>query len=143
MPKKIDLSKILGVNKPASTQVLTLYIPDRDREGNKIRNLNKWIKEAQRVLTMIGGGSTMMPPADGTWLDPEKNINDPEKIKDEDLVWEKTRIIYTYIDPDKFENNLNRLKKFLHSFGRETNQGEVVFEFDGMLYRIDEYDQHK
>ena len=143
MPKKIDLSKILGVNKPSSTQVLTLYIPDKDREGNKIKNLNKWIKEAQRVLTMIGGGSTMMPPADGTWLDPEKNINDPEKIKDEDLVWEKTRIIYTYIDPDKFENNLNRLKKFLHSFGRETNQGEVVFEFDGMLYRIDEYDRHK
>ena len=85
----------------------------------------------------------MMPPADGTWLDPKKNINDPDKTKDEDLVWEKTRIIYTYIDPDKFENNLNRLKKFLHGFGKETNQGEVVFEFDGMLYRIDKYDQAK
>lgn len=72
MPKNIDLSKILGVSKPASTQVLTLYIPDKDRKGGKIKNLNKWIKEAQRVLTMIGGGSTMMPPADGTWLDLKK-----------------------------------------------------------------------
>jgi hypothetical protein len=23
---------------------------------------------------MIGGGSTMMPPADGTWLDPKKKL---------------------------------------------------------------------
>lgn len=48
--------------------------------------------------------------------------------------------MYTYIIPDKFEKNLNSLREFLHRFGRETNQGEVVFEFDGEFFRIREYD---
>lgn len=139
----INLSEILGVSEPASVQVLTLYIPDKDKDGKKIKHLEKWIKEAQKVLTIIGGGSTTIPPADGTWLNPEKNveaISDINKLKDEDLLWEKTRIIYTYIYPDRFELNLKMLREFLHRFGRETNQGEVVFEFDGTFYRIREYD---
>lgn len=49
-------------------------------------------------------------------------------------------MIYTYIDPDRFERNIKELRVFLHSFGHQTNQGEVVFEFDGRLYRIRKYD---
>ena len=30
---------------------------------------------------------------------------------------------------------------FLHRFGRQTNQGEVVVEFDGRFYRIKTYDE--
>jgi len=46
----------------------------------------------------------------------------------------------TYINPDEFEGNLNILRKFLHKFGKQTNQGEVVFEFAGRFFRIREYD---
>jgi len=74
-----------------------------------------------------------MPPADGTWLNPESK----------EIIWEKTTIMYTYVDPDSFEENVGLLRKFLHRFGRETNQGEVVFEFDGKFYRIRKYDQER
>jgi hypothetical protein len=52
-------------------------------------------------------------------------------LKDKNVLWEKTTIIYTYIVPHRFEKNLKSLREFLHRFGRETNQGEVVFEFAG------------
>lgn len=138
---EINLAKILGASEEPSIQQLTLYIPNKDKKGKEIKNLHKWIKEAQKVLTIIGGGSTTMPPADGTWLAP-KGIVDIDKLKDKDIIWEKTTILYTYIYPDRFEAKVDLLREFLHRFGRETNQGEVVFEFDGRFYRIREYDSN-
>ncbi len=35
------------------------------------------------------------------------------------------------------------LRKFLHRFGSETYQGEVVLEFDGKFYRIRKYNQER
>ena len=127
---EVILAKLLGASEEPSAQVLTLYIPDKDKEGKQIKNLTKWIKEAQKVLTALGRGSTSMPPADGTWFNPETK----------ETIWEKTTIMYTYVDPDSFEENVGLLRAFLHSFGKETNQGEVVFEFDGKFYRIRNYD---
>ncbi|MFH1665805.1 MAG: hypothetical protein ABIA77_06650 [Candidatus Omnitrophota bacterium] len=91
-------------------------------------------------MTIIGGGSTTMPPADGTWLDPEKKITSINELEDKDIVWEKTTLVCTYINPDEFEKNLGVLREFLHELGKQTNQGEVVFEFDGRFFRIREYD---
>ena len=45
-----------------------------------------------------------------------------------------------HINADSFVKYLRFLRRFLHRFGRETLQGEVVFEFDGRLYRILQYD---
>jgi len=136
---ELDLGTILGVTEGSSVQQLTLYIPDKDTNGKTIENLQRWIKKAQNVLTIIGRGSTTMPPTDGTWL-LNKNIDSVEELKDKDILREKTILIYTYIDPDRFEKNLKSLRVFLHEFGRETNQGEVLFEFYGKLYRIEKYD---
>jgi len=136
--KEIDLMKMLGASMPPSSQQFALYIPNKDKKGNKIRKLSKWIKEASLLLSLIGGGTTTMPPADGTWL--KRDIENIEELRDEDLLREKTTIMYTYIIPDKFEKNLNSLREFLHRFGRETNQGEVVFEFGGEFFKIREYD---
>ncbi|HZU37332.1 MAG TPA: hypothetical protein VFA18_15520 [Gemmataceae bacterium] len=36
--------------------------------------------------------------------------------------------------------SLPRLREFLHRMGRETNQGEIAFEFDGRFYRIRNFD---
>ena len=137
---EMGLAKRLGSIEDPSVQQLTLYIPNKDRNGEKVKGIRKWIKKAQKVLTIIGGGSTTMPPADGTWLDPEKKIKSIDGLKDKDIVWEKTTLVCTYINPDEFEKNIDTLRKFLHEFGKQTNQGEVVFEFDGRFFRIREYD---
>ena len=129
--KEIILAKLLGAIEEPSFQRLTLYIPDKDKHGKEIKKLKEWIKKAREILTLIGGGATALPPADGTWMNPENH----------EIIWEKTTMIYTYIDPDKFEENVRSLRAFLHAFGHQTSQGEVVFEFDGRFYRIRKYDQ--
>jgi len=97
---EVILAKLLGASEEPSVQVLTLYLPDKDKDGKPIKNLNKWITEAQKVLSAIGGGCTSMAPADGTWFNPEnKNI-----------VFEKTVIMYTYIDPDLLKKTLKFLE---------------------------------
>ena len=136
---EIDLAKILGTLKESSVQQLVLYIPNRDKNGKEIKHLQDWIREAQKILTIIGEGATTMPFADGAWLK-EKTVENIGELKDKDMLWEKTTIIYTYISADRLEENLKSLREFLHRFGRETNQGEVVFEFDGKFYRIQKYD---
>ncbi|MBS0540274.1 MAG: hypothetical protein JSR47_16015 [Proteobacteria bacterium] len=82
------------------------------------------------MLAVIGGGATAMPPADGAWINPVTTK----------VIKEKVTLVYTYIDPDKFEKNLSKLRAFLHRLGRETSQGEVVCEFADRLFRITKYD---
>lgn len=77
--------------------------------------------------------------ADGDWRGCDCLSAGWRKPDGSDL-WEQTRIIYTYIDPDKLAANMPRLRTFLHRFGRNTNQGQVVFEFDGWFWSIDKYD---
>lgn len=136
--KEINLAKIIGAIEEPSIQQLTLYISHKDKDGKDVKNIHKWIKNAQKLLTVIGGGTTTMPPADGTWL--KKDVDTIEELKDKDIIWEKTTIIYTYIYQARFENGLSDIRKFLHRFGRETNQGEVAFEFAGFFFRIRKYD---
>lgn len=137
---EMNLSEILGSELEPSTQQLTLYIPNKDKNGKLIENYHEWVKEARKVLTFLGRGSTAMPPADGTWIASNlKDVESIERINDYEILWEKTSIIYTYIDADLFVKNVGILKDFLHKFGEETDQGEVVFEFDGRFYRISKY----
>ncbi len=78
------------------------------------------------LLSRIGGGATSMPPADGAWLDPDRDT----------LVREKVVLAYTFIDPDRSEAMLPELRRFPHRPGHETRQGEVVCEFEGALCKI-------
>lgn len=126
----MDLAGELGAAEAFSTQRLCLYIPDKDQDGSEVHDYENWVKEAREILSRIGGGTTALPSADGTW----------EKDNGE-ILWERTRLVYCFIDPDHFEANISNLRSFLHRFGRETNQGEVVVEFDGRFYRIKSYDE--
>ena len=126
---ELDLAKELGAQGEPAAQRLTLYIPNKDRQDALIADHDKWVKEAQELLTHIGRGATAFPPVDGTWEKPDGSV-----------LWETTRIIYTCIDADRLAANLSTLREFLHRFGRETNQGEVRFEFDGWLWTISNYD---
>ncbi|MDQ2733299.1 MAG: hypothetical protein M3Y56_16745 [Armatimonadota bacterium] len=92
-------------------------------------NQRRWVLEAIRLLSEINGGATAMPPVEGGWLNDEGQI-----------IWEQPVVVYSFIRPAQFLSNLSRIREFLHRMGRETNQGEVAFEFDGRFYRIRTFD---
>lgn len=126
---EVDIAAALGANATNSVQRLTLYVPNKDREGNEIGTQRKWVLEAASILAELGGGFTILPPVEGGWVDPEGTT-----------IWEEPVLVYTYIIPERFLAALPRLREFLHRLGRETMQGEVAFEFDGLFYRIIEFD---
>jgi hypothetical protein len=121
MSEEHDLAAALGASEGGvSTQVLTLYIPNKDRDNNEFGTQRKWVLEAGQLLAKIGGGFTIMPAVEGGWVNPEGG----------DLIWENPVLIYTYVKWENFLANLPALREFLHRMGRETGQGEVAVEFD-------------
>ena len=125
----IDLGAALGAEGESSTQRLVLYIPNKDKNGHELKDHQRWVREARALLSQIGGGSTTFPPADGTWIDENGKI-----------LWELTRMVFCFIFPDQFRARVSSLREFLHRFGRETNQGEVVVEVEDEFYRIRNFD---
>ena len=128
---EIALSLGAEVNK-ISTNVLTVYIPNKDRHNVEIGTQRKWLLEAGQLLAQIGGGFTIMPPAEGGWIDYESTTRE--------VLWENPVVIFTYVDPSKLMSCLPLLREFLHRMGRETRQGEVVVEYDHRFYRIRSFD---
>jgi hypothetical protein len=121
----IDLAATLGAELGYSKRSFSVYIPDKDKSGKPVPNQPQWIEEAIQLLCEINGGATAMPPVDGGWM------ND-----DGVIIREKPVVVYSYIRAAAFVAGLNRIREFLHRMGRETNQGEIAFEFDGQFYRI-------
>ncbi|MBI5535602.1 MAG: hypothetical protein HY898_22925 [Deltaproteobacteria bacterium] len=126
----IDLGEALGASDATSTQMLTLYIPNKDRDGNEFGSQRRWVLKAADLLAQIGGGVTVMPACEGGWLN-EATAQ---------VIWEAPVVVYTYIKPEPFLKGLPKLRTFLHRLGRETNQGEIAVEFDGNFYRITTFD---
>jgi hypothetical protein len=128
---EFDLVGALGAEE-SSVQSFSIYIPNKDREGEEIGNQRRWVLEAIRILSEINGGATAMPPAEGAWLNDEN-----------DIIWEKPIVVYSFIRPEAFAANLPRIREFLHRMGRETNQGEIACEFEGEFYRIRRFDRRR
>ncbi len=126
----LDLGAALGASEATSTQILTLYIPNKDRDGQEIGTQRRWVLEAAHLLAEFGGGVTVMPPCEGGWW------NEAAR----QIVWEAPVLVYTYVKPEPFVRGLPRLREFLHRLGRETQQGEVAVEFDGCFYRDTAFD---
>jgi hypothetical protein len=125
----IDLASALGAEAEQATQVLALYIPDKDRAGIEYGSQRRWVLDAAELLAQMGGGVTILPPVEGGWYDDDNGR----------IVWERPVILYTYVKPDVFADKLLALCEFVHRLGRETAQGEVVVEFDRQLFRIREF----
>ena len=128
LQEEIDLAGALGAGD-VSAQCFSIYVPNKDRKGEEIGNQRRWVLEAIHLLSDINGGATAMPPVEGGWLSDEGEI-----------IWEHPVVVYSYIHPDPFLASLPRIREFLHRMARETNQGEVAFEFDGRFYRIRAFD---
>ncbi|HEX8639776.1 MAG TPA: hypothetical protein VF704_01330 [Allosphingosinicella sp.] len=133
----MDLEKALGAGKPASVQKFSLYLPELDRDGAPVPEIERWIEAALWIFGEINGGATRLPVAQGYW---RPSSGAP--------VREPTNVVYSYIRDGRFEANLDRLVRFIHSFGKHANQGEVMVEFSGEVrgrgfvsraYFIDKY----
>jgi hypothetical protein len=127
-PIELDLGAALGAADSAS-QCFSVYVPNKDRAGNEIGNQRKWVLDFIRLLSEINGGATAMPPVEGGWRDDAAQV-----------VWENPVVVYSFIRPDDFIANLPQIRHLLHRMGRETDQGEIAFEFDGRFYRIRAFD---
>ena len=77
-----------------------------------------------KLLDGIGGGVTALPAALAMWGGKEEN----------------TVIVYCHMDDETFDDNKFIIRAFLHAFGRDTNQGEVLAEFGSAAFFINEYD---
>lgn len=128
-PLRVNLSEALGANAGISTQCFAIYVPNKDKNGKEIGNQRQWVLEAIDLLTRLNGGATAMPPVEGAWRDELGTT-----------IWEHPMVVYSYIKPDSFFANLAAVRGFLHRMGRETNQGEVAFEFEDRFYLISQYD---
>src|SRR5713226_7504722 len=107
---EIDLGAELGAAEGFSTQRLTLFIPNKDKTGRKLKDQKRWVEEARELLSKIGGGATAFPPADGNW------VNDKG-----DIIWEQTIMVFCYLLSDRFRAEVKNLREFVHRLGRETN----------------------
>jgi hypothetical protein len=125
----LSLGLALGAEPGVSVQCFTAYIPNKDRNSQEIGTRRLWELELIRLLKEILGGATAFP-VEGGWLSPEKNI-----------ILENPVVVYSYIaDPAHFFDQLPRIREFLHRLGRETNQGEIAFEFADHFFRITQFD---
>ncbi len=103
-----------------------IYLPDNDRYGWRIENIEEWVREACLLLTRLNGGATRLAPAQGLWFNEQENR----------LICETTHIIFSCVTGTAFLENLEVIRAFIARFSRETNQDSVAVEFDGSIYFI-------
>jgi hypothetical protein len=63
--EEVDLARALGASAPSSVQVLTLYVPSKDRLDQELPDQRRWVLEAAEILARINGGVTILPPVEG------------------------------------------------------------------------------
>jgi hypothetical protein len=125
----VNLANALGADAGVAVQCFTVYIPNKDKNDQEIGTQRRWVLDAIRLLSEINGGATAIP-VEGGWLNDEGAI-----------ILEHPVVVYSFVSrPVEFLQQLPRLRAFLHRLGRETNQGEVAFEFDDRFYRIRQFD---
>jgi hypothetical protein len=124
MDQETDIAAIFGAEVGFS-QRFAVYVPNKDRDGNSVEQ-DIWVERIVTVLSELCGGATVMPPMRGAWLNPESRK----------LIIEEPMIVYAYVEPTKFMSRIGELVNVVHEMGIRTNQGQVAFEFDGVLYFI-------
>jgi hypothetical protein len=125
----VNLLEALGAAEEATQDRITIYVPSRDRDGKPV-DFESWVMRALELLSLVGGGATRMPPAQGAWLNPDTGA----------LIIEDVTLVYSYVDGDALAARLPNIRRFLHELGRALNQGEVVIEVNENFYKIRDFD---
>ena len=128
---KKGMYSAIGATHPVGSEQITIFIPSKDQLGNAI-DQDRWANEALETLGQLFRGATAFPPGKGIWRDDDKGGI---------LLREITVMIISYVSKADLYKNLEKLRAFLHRFGREANQGEVGLIISGTYYGISVYDE--
>ena len=114
---------------------MTLFVPSVDRHGAPI-DQTALVEFALRSFGLLFRGATAFPPGRGVWRDDEA---------EGELVFDDTTMVLSYIDPAILEDDsmIEGLRRFLHSFGRRANQGEVGVVIGAQYFGIQNYDEEE
>ena len=113
------------------TREVAIYMPSADKHSNPIPDHAKWVTEAVKILTTIGGGATELPKSRGSYVDPATGHMVSEQIVE----------VYSHIGPIPLRQHLPELREFIHRMGQETNQAEVGLKIDGKFRKVGSYDE--
>jgi hypothetical protein len=116
----MDIEKMLGADQSVSVVRFTVYLPDRDKDGDPISDLDLWVETLMMLLCQINTGATALPPARGVWQG------------EGPIVGEWTVLVYSYVRSlSRFQNEFYRIKAFIDTFGTRTMQEAVFVEWSG------------
>jgi hypothetical protein len=122
---EVDIAAAFGASD-VRDQRFAVYIPNKDRDGNPIKQ-EEWVLSMLRLLSEICGGATAMPPIRGAWLNPESGA----------LVIEEPILIHAFIKAQAFADRLDEIVALVRRIGHETRQGQMAVEFNQAFYLID------
>ena len=119
----------LFLKKPSNRR-LTLYLPDKDRNGNPVYRHEDWLNEACLLLVGICGGATKNPPSTGYWHNKASGK----------IITETTHTVASFVGEADLASNVSALLEFLARFATETNQDSIAIEYDGAMHFLSEFD---
>ncbi len=121
-------------------QKVSIYISLRDKDGNDLDDGERIAEIAAYVLWRINGGATKTRTQTGYWRRRDTGAR----------IIEPVIIVYSYIeDWNEFALRFQMIRKFIHWYGRKTNQDAVMFnycgtdvsgEYSDRTYFIENYD---
>jgi hypothetical protein len=122
---------LLGSDAEPNGILFVRFIPSKDKDGNDLpgnEDQDVWASTAADLLSRLFGGATVMPPAQGKWLNEESG----------QIITEQVVLVHSYARASHAtdEGRLRELARFLHRMGRQTNQGEVAVVIDNVFHRI-------
>lgn len=115
-----------GTSETVRASRLTLYLVNRDRDGEEIREFGYWVDRARRIFARLFSGSTAIPYAQGLWYARDKGA----------FIDERTAIVTSYVNTDEVIVHLDTLRTFFDEILARMRQEALAVEFDGELHFV-------
>lgn len=112
--------------KGGAADLLVLYIPSHDRDGQPIEQ-ETWVTKALEFLGAAFHGATAFPRARGVWRDDDRGGQ---------LVFDEPVIVQCYTSLKLLTAKSKELGDFLTEMGRQLRQGAVGFVINNEFFEI-------
>lgn len=106
-----------------NTVKVIIYLPDRDRFGFPVDS-DYWFANFARFFVSIAGGATILPTAQGVWLE------------DDLLISETVQMVSCFMPPSVLQEHAPALYLPVQDFALKANQSTVGVEIGGVFYIV-------